>query len=122
MNFFEPTHLIIVALVVLVLFGPKKIPELMRGLGSGVGELKKGLDEGKRQLSAAMEASTETPTPSTASVPVATPVVAAVSASDPTHAYEIHDHTMEIPSVHADHEVPAPKTETKDHSEPKNSH
>lgn len=58
MNIFEPTHLIIVALVVLVLFGPKKIPELMRGLGQGMSELKKGVDEGKRQLNAAMEAST----------------------------------------------------------------
>lgn len=37
--------LIIVLVVVLVLFGGSKIPQLMRGIGQGVGELKKGLDE-----------------------------------------------------------------------------
>ena len=44
-------ELIVLAVVVLVLFGGKKIPELMRGLGQGVGELKKGLDEGKQAIS-----------------------------------------------------------------------
>ncbi len=35
---------------VLVMFGGKKIPELMRGIGQGVGELKKGMEDGKNQL------------------------------------------------------------------------
>lgn len=43
-------ELLIVALVVILLFGGKKIPELMRGVGKGIGELKKGIDEGKRTL------------------------------------------------------------------------
>ena len=34
------TEWIIIALVVLLLFGGKKIPELMRGLGKGVKEFK----------------------------------------------------------------------------------
>ena len=42
---FEP--LLIILVIVVVLFGGKKIPELMRGVGQGVGELQKGLDEGK---------------------------------------------------------------------------
>ena len=36
---------IIIALVVLLLFGGKKIPELMRGLGKGVKSFKQGLSE-----------------------------------------------------------------------------
>ena len=36
---------IIVALVVLLLFGGKKIPELMRGLGKGVKSFKEGMKE-----------------------------------------------------------------------------
>ena len=32
----SPMHLLIVAIVILVLFGGRKIPELMRGLGEGV--------------------------------------------------------------------------------------
>lgn len=40
------TEWLLIALVVLLLFGGKKIPELMRGLGKGIGEFKKGKDEG----------------------------------------------------------------------------
>ena len=54
MNLFEPTHLIIVLVIVLVLFGGKKIPELMRGVGQGVGELQKGLHEAKNQMNTAI--------------------------------------------------------------------
>ena len=35
-----PWQIVIVVLVVLLLFGGKKIPELMRGLGSGIKEFK----------------------------------------------------------------------------------
>ncbi|MBD0278651.1 MAG: twin-arginine translocase TatA/TatE family subunit [Flavisolibacter sp.] len=38
MDLFAPNHIILVLLVILVLFGGKKIPELMRGLGKGVRE------------------------------------------------------------------------------------
>ncbi len=37
-------ELIILALIILVLFGGKKIPELMRGLGKGVKEFKDGVE------------------------------------------------------------------------------
>ena len=33
---------VLIALVVLLLFGGKKIPELMKGLGKGISEFKKG--------------------------------------------------------------------------------
>lgn len=36
---------IIIALVILLLFGGKKIPELMRGLGKGVKSFKKGMQD-----------------------------------------------------------------------------
>jgi sec-independent protein translocase protein TatA len=36
-------HLLIVAIVILVLFGGRKIPELMRGLGEGVRGFKEGM-------------------------------------------------------------------------------
>jgi sec-independent protein translocase protein TatA len=35
-----PTEIIIVLVIVLLLFGGKKIPELMKGLGSGIKEFK----------------------------------------------------------------------------------
>lgn len=36
--------IVLIALAILLLFGGKKIPELMRGLGKGVSEFKKGKD------------------------------------------------------------------------------
>lgn len=39
------SEIVIIALVVLLLFGGKKIPELMKGLGKGVKSFKEGLKE-----------------------------------------------------------------------------
>lgn len=39
--------LLIIAVLILLLFGGSKIPQLMRGLGRGMGEFKAGLEEGK---------------------------------------------------------------------------
>lgn len=39
-------EILIIAIVVLVLFGGKKIPELMRGLGSGIKSFKEGMKDG----------------------------------------------------------------------------
>jgi sec-independent protein translocase protein TatA len=38
------TELLLIALVVLLLFGGRKIPELMKGLGKGVKSFKDGVD------------------------------------------------------------------------------
>lgn len=43
-------EIIIVALVVLLLFGGKKIPELMRGLGKGVKSFKSGMNEIEKDI------------------------------------------------------------------------
>lgn len=40
-----PWEIVIIALVVLLLFGGKKIPELMKGLGKGVRSFKDGMKE-----------------------------------------------------------------------------
>jgi sec-independent protein translocase protein TatA len=47
-----PTEMIIIALVLLLLFGGKKIPELMKGLGKGMKEFKdasKGDEKGSSE-------------------------------------------------------------------------
>ena len=46
---------IIIALVILLLFGGKKIPELMRGLGKGVKSFKDGVNEAKEEINKAQE-------------------------------------------------------------------
>jgi sec-independent protein translocase protein TatA len=42
----SPSHLIIVLLLVLLLFGAKRIPELAKGLGTGIKELRAGISTG----------------------------------------------------------------------------
>ena len=42
---FGPMQIVLVVLAVLLLFGGKKIPELMRGLGGGIKEFKKASQE-----------------------------------------------------------------------------
>ena len=39
-------EILIIALVILLLVGGRKIPELMKGLGKGVSSFKKGMKEG----------------------------------------------------------------------------
>lgn len=43
-------EIVIIALVVLLLFGGKKIPELMRGLGKGVKSFKSGMNEIEKDI------------------------------------------------------------------------
>lgn len=43
-------QLVIILVVVLLLFGGKKIPELMKGLGKGVHSFKQGLEEAKQEM------------------------------------------------------------------------
>lgn len=40
----------IILLIVLLLFGGAKIPQLMRGIGKGVGEFQKSVEEGRRSF------------------------------------------------------------------------
>ena len=40
---FQPTHLLIVGVVLLVLFGGRKLPELGKGLGEGLRGFKEGM-------------------------------------------------------------------------------
>ena len=39
------TELVIIALIVLLLFGGKKIPEFIKGIGQAISEFKKGAKE-----------------------------------------------------------------------------
>ena len=48
-----PWQIVIIALVILLLFGGKKIPELMKGLGKGVKSFKEGINEVEDQINGA---------------------------------------------------------------------
>lgn len=48
LGMFGTQEIIIIAIVVILLFGAKKIPQLMRGVGSGIKEFKDGMKEGEK--------------------------------------------------------------------------
>lgn len=50
-----PQELILIAIVFLVLFGAKRIPELMQGLGKGVREFKKATGDIEKDIKSAFE-------------------------------------------------------------------
>ena len=47
LGFIGPWQIALIVAIVLLLFGGRKIPQLMRGLGSGVKEFKEGIKEGE---------------------------------------------------------------------------
>jgi sec-independent protein translocase protein TatA len=55
MSFPGGTELIIIIVAIVVLFGGKKIPELMRGLGSGIKEFKKAKDDFTDEINQAVK-------------------------------------------------------------------
>ena len=42
---FQPTHLIVIFAIALLIFGPKKLPELGKGIGEGFRALKEGMKD-----------------------------------------------------------------------------
>ena len=60
--FIGTTELLLICAIALLLFGGKKLPEMMRGLGQGVREFKKGVNEASADAhSNDTEASNQTP-------------------------------------------------------------
>lgn len=45
MELFAPTHLLLVLAICLLVFGPKKLPELSRGLGEAIRGFKTAVNE-----------------------------------------------------------------------------
>jgi sec-independent protein translocase protein TatA len=42
-DLFQPTHLLIILAIALIVFGPRKLPELGKGLGEGIKGFKEGI-------------------------------------------------------------------------------
>lgn len=69
----SPTHLIFIAVVALLVLGPKRLPDLARSLGHGIREFRQSLEDGANSHDAPpVPAQTVTPSPQ-ASSPTPTP-------------------------------------------------
>ncbi len=100
-NFFGPDTLIIF-LVILLLFGAKKLPELARGMGQAVREFGKAKDEIEREVNR----------PPATEEPKALYEPKTDSTADSTYHDEYHD------QMHADANDSPPKAPASDESKP----
>jgi sec-independent protein translocase protein TatA len=52
---FQPTHLILIFGIALLVFGPKKLPELGKGLGDGIRGFKAAMNPAEEKMNPAEE-------------------------------------------------------------------
>lgn len=45
---FQPMHLVVILFIALMIFGPKKLPELGKGLGDGIRSFKSSMKDEKQ--------------------------------------------------------------------------
>ena len=64
---FQPMHLLVILVIVLLIFGPKKLGELGKGLGEGIRNFKSSMNDGNAANK------TTPPAPPTPTVTVTTP-------------------------------------------------
>jgi len=57
---FQPMHLLVIFFIALLVFGPKKLPELGKGLGEGIRALKDGMKDNPQAQTTDQTKKTET--------------------------------------------------------------
>src|ERR1700674_4866015 len=70
----QPGHLIVVLVIVLLIFGPGKLPELGKAMGDGLRELKKATSGDEHKDAATTAATITTVVPAAPPSPVVTPI------------------------------------------------
>jgi len=60
---FQPTHLLVIGLIVFVLFGAKRLPELGKGLGEGLKGFKDGIKNAGEPAATTTQQQTAAPQP-----------------------------------------------------------
>jgi sec-independent protein translocase protein TatA len=73
-------EIILILALVLILFGAKKLPELAKGLGTGIKEFKKATREVTEEVSSAMDDTTPPPKRLPSTPPAPTPEVSQAEA------------------------------------------
>ncbi|MGA2370353.1 MAG: twin-arginine translocase TatA/TatE family subunit [Candidatus Korobacteraceae bacterium] len=63
---FQPMHLLVILVIVLLIFGPKKLGDLGKGLGEGIRNFKSSMNEGNKPDTTT---TTTTSTPPTTTTP-----------------------------------------------------
>ncbi len=57
---FQPMHLLVILFIAVLVFGPKRLPELGKGLGEGIRGFKDAMKDGEKPVDTKAEAKSET--------------------------------------------------------------
>ncbi len=57
---FQPMHLLVILFIAVLVFGPKRLPELGKGLGEGIRGFKDAMKDGEKPAENKTETKTET--------------------------------------------------------------
>jgi sec-independent protein translocase protein TatA len=49
---FQPMHLLLIAFIALIVFGPKRLPELGKGMGQAIRGFKESMHDGEKDAAA----------------------------------------------------------------------
>ncbi len=60
---FQPMHLLVIFFIALLVFGPKKLPELGKGIGEGIRALKDGMKDSSVEHTTTVNAEVKTAPP-----------------------------------------------------------
>ncbi|HMA38017.1 MAG TPA: twin-arginine translocase TatA/TatE family subunit [Chloroflexia bacterium] len=71
----QPTHLVLILLIVLIIFGPGKLPQLGKTLGSGIREFRESVTHGHDELAVTPPITTAATTTPDGATPVPPPAV-----------------------------------------------
>jgi sec-independent protein translocase protein TatA len=66
---FQPMHLLVIFFIALLVFGPKKLPELGKGIGEGIRALKNGMKENSIEQAKGPSTPVETKAPDEIKMP-----------------------------------------------------
>ncbi len=78
---FGEMDLVLIGGVVLLLFGPSKLPELMKGMGKGIREFKKAQDDIETEINRVVHAPSELDKPAKSAASIAETEVSGVTKS-----------------------------------------
>ena len=77
-----PWEILLIFLVVLLLFGAKRIPEIAKGLGKGITEFKRGMQDVKDEIETSMDSAPRSSSQNTSSPNTKQPDAAQSQPSD----------------------------------------